>query len=237
MKIYVFTTKTLHHYFFLKKISEKLKIEKIFYKIDKIKFKFDTSNPYENYENQFETKYFNVTKSDIEKINQIQFEEINNINNLDLEFLHNQNNNLGIVFGCRKISKKLFSKFNLGMLNVHRGLTQYYRGLDSDYWPIYFNDFKNLGTTIHLIDENLDTGDILYQKKININNETKIYQLKALTTNIAVKGFLSILDNYSLSKKNAQKLNDKGKYFSAMERVKKIACEKNLANYLSSKNA
>ena len=123
------------------------------------------------------------------------------------------------------------------MLNAHRGLTQYYRGLDSDYWPIYFNDFNNLGTTIHLIDDNLDTGDIFYQKKINLINETKVYQLKALTTNIAVKGFLNILDNYVLCKKNAQKLHDKGKYFSAMERVKKIACAKNLENYLSSKNA
>ena len=64
-----------------------------------------------------------------------------------------------------KDCKKIYNKFNFGMLNIHKGLTQYYRGLDSEYWPIFFNEFDKLGTTIHKIDNNLDTGDIF--TKIN----------------------------------------------------------------------
>ena len=41
---------------------------------------------------------------------------------------------------------------------------QYYRGLDSDLWAIYHRDYKNIGVTIHMVDSELDTGEILYQE-------------------------------------------------------------------------
>ena len=233
MDIYVFTTRTDHHYYFIKKILNTKKIKRIIYETESIRFNYNTKNPFSDRENNFEKKFFKISMKDKKKINQIPYIEISNINYLNLDFIDNKKDNLAIVFGCRKIHKKIFNKFNFGMLNIHRGLTQYYRGLDSEYWPIFFNEFDKLGTTIHKIDNNLDTGDIFYQNKLSLNKKNKIFHLKALTTQIAVDGIIKILDNFDLFKKNSKKQISIGKYYSAMRSSFKKKCFKILDNYLS----
>lgn len=229
MNIFIFTTRTSHHYFFIKSISRRFKIRKIFYETKKTSFPYDTSKPFTESEYKFEYYKFNLRKNDIKNINKINYEEIDNINLLNLNFLNSKDNNLAIVFGCSKILPKVFSKFNFGMLNIHRGLTNYYRGLDSEYWPIYFKDFNKLGVTIHLINKNLDTGDVFFQEKILLEKKVKIYHLRALTTLIATKGIINIIKNYKYFKLNSKKLLIKGKYFSAISSKKLIRCN-NLLN-------
>ncbi len=233
MDIYVFTTRTDHHYYFIKKILNTKKIKRIIYETESIRFNYNTKNPFSDKESNYEKKFFKISMNDKKKINQIPYIEISNINYMNLDFIDNKKDNLAIVFGCRKIHKKIYNKFNFGMLNIHRGLTQYYRGLDSEYWPIFFNEFDKLGTTIHKIDNNLDTGDIFYQNKLSLNKKNKIFHLKALTTQIAVDGIIKILDNFDLFKKNSKKQILIGKYYSAMRSSLKKKCFKILDNYLS----
>ena len=90
-----------------------------------------------------------------------------------------------------------------------------------------------MGTTIHKIDNNLDTGEIFYQNKLSLNKKNKIFHLKALTTQIAVDGIIKILDNFDLFKKNSKKKILIGKYYSAMRSSLKKKCFKILDNYLS----
>ena len=78
-----------------------------------------------------------------------------------------------------KLIKILFQFFKFGLINVHRGIINKYRGLDSDLWAIYHKDLDNIGVTIHKVDENLDTGKRNRSKKIkNYKKKIKIYQLK-----------------------------------------------------------
>ena len=51
----------------------------------------------------------------------------------------------------------------------------------------FHNDFNNIGCTLHKIDDDLDTGDIIYQNKLDIKKVKHIYNLRALTTEIAIK--------------------------------------------------
>ena len=61
------------------------------------------------------------------------------------------------------------------------------------YWCIYHNDFKSLISTIHFLDKNLDTGNIIYRKKINFSPRNKIYHLRLLNTKILVYISLKLL--------------------------------------------
>ena len=54
-------------------------------------------------------------------------------------------------------------------LNCHMGILPFYRGMDVAQWPILNQDFSNIGLTTHIIDEGVDTGDILVHK-INLLN-------------------------------------------------------------------
>lgn len=62
------------------------------------------------------------------------------------------------------IRKEVISAFPKNIINLHISYLPYNRGSNPNFWSFMDNSPK--GVTIHLIDEGLDTGDILIQKKI-----------------------------------------------------------------------
>jgi len=54
-------------------------------------------------------------------------------------------------------------------INLHISLLPWNRGADPNFWSFVENSPK--GVTIHLIDEGIDTGNILLQKEIIFNEE------------------------------------------------------------------
>ena len=68
-----------------------------------------------------------------------------------------------VVYGTSLIKRALLSVMPKYVINLHAGLSPYYRGAATLYWPIYFMEPQNLGYTFHLIDLKIDHGDILHQ--------------------------------------------------------------------------
>lgn len=62
---------------------------------------------------------------------------------------------------------ELISKFTEGVLNLHPSLLPVGRGANPISWSIVNQQAQ--GVTLHLIDQNLDTGDIIFQKQITTN--------------------------------------------------------------------
>ena len=78
-----------------------------------------------------------------------------------------------ISFGYRKIiSKGLIERLDRPIINLHISYLPYNRGAYSNFWSFINNTPK--GVTIHEIDNGIDTGKIIYRKKINftIDKET-----------------------------------------------------------------
>ena len=76
-----------------------------------------------------------------------------------------------ISFGYRhKINKEVINLFkNNNIINLHHSYLPFNRGVDPNFWSIVDNNPS--GVTIHLIDENLDTGDILLQERVFFDYE------------------------------------------------------------------
>jgi methionyl-tRNA formyltransferase len=68
-----------------------------------------------------------------------------------------------LVNGTRIISKKILKCTTAVFINMHAGITPWYRGSHGGYWALYNNDAENFGTTIHLVDTGVDTGAVLKQ--------------------------------------------------------------------------
>lgn len=75
-----------------------------------------------------------------------------------------------VVNGTRIISKNILSSINVPFINTHMGVTPKYRGVHGGYWALANNDPNNCGVTIHLVDQGIDTGGILYQDIIHPDN-------------------------------------------------------------------
>ena len=66
-----------------------------------------------------------------------------------------------------KFKKPIINLPKIGTINAHPSLLPKYRG-PNPYMRVIMNGEKETGITFHLMDEHLDTGPILMQKRINI---------------------------------------------------------------------
>jgi len=75
-----------------------------------------------------------------------------------------------VSYGYRHILKKDVLDL-VPAINLHMSYLPWNRGVDPNYWSWVDNTPK--GYTIHLIDEGLDTGDILIRTEIPLDIETE----------------------------------------------------------------
>ena len=76
---------------------------------------------------------------------------------------------IGVVVAFRKIPKELWEIPNFGTFNLHASLLPNYRGAAPINWSIILKE-KVTGVTTFLINDNIDSGDLLLQEKISINH-------------------------------------------------------------------
>ncbi|MCB1380117.1 MAG: formyl transferase [Alphaproteobacteria bacterium] len=70
-----------------------------------------------------------------------------------------------LVIGTRIIGKDTLRSLDVPVINSHAGWNPKYRGQAGGYWALASGDPEYAGVTVHLVDEGVDTGDILYQDR------------------------------------------------------------------------
>jgi len=79
-----------------------------------------------------------------------------------------------------------------GCLNVHTALLPKYRGLMPTFW-VMRNDERETGVSVFLIDEGIDSGPILVQKRITIGNRS-LDQLIRETKRMGMDALIEAID-------------------------------------------
>ena len=91
----------------------------------------------------------------------------------DVAFLRKQAIDFVVSYGYRFLIKRPIIKYlNRKIVNLHISLLPWNRGADPNLWSFLEDTPK--GVTIHYVDEDLDTGDIIAQKKLvfDVEHET-----------------------------------------------------------------
>lgn len=78
--------------------------------------------------------------------------------------------NLNIVVAFRMLPKVVWGMPKYGTFNLHASLLPDYRGAAPINWAI-INGEKKSGITTFFIDEKIDTGNVIFQKEVAINDE------------------------------------------------------------------
>ncbi|MDB5222724.1 MAG: formyl transferase [Chitinophagaceae bacterium] len=76
-----------------------------------------------------------------------------------------------LVNGTRIISAHILNSIPARFINIHAGITPQYRGVHGGYWALVNNDKENCGVTVHFVDTGIDTGKIIYQKRITVTEK------------------------------------------------------------------
>ena len=234
MNILILSTISPHHTYFINKIDEVFKVSEVIYESRILNKEYETKSPFQNEEIKYEKRYFFNNRKD--KLRDgIKISKIENVNDIQVKDLIKKEYDAVIVFGCGKICSRIIEMFNFKIINVHRGIARKYRGLDSDLWAIYNDDYLNIGTTIHFVDEGLDTGDIIFEKKVNFTAFDMIYHLRSKTTDLAIQGVLDFLRNKKIDNLSKKKQSHVGKYYSAMPSSLKEECSKKFKEFIENK--
>jgi methionyl-tRNA formyltransferase len=70
-----------------------------------------------------------------------------------------------LVMGTRIIAPEVMHEVAVPFINYHAGVTPKYRGVHGGYWALASSDQENFGATVHLVDEGIDSGGVLYQAR------------------------------------------------------------------------
>lgn len=73
-----------------------------------------------------------------------------------------------ICYGSSLIKSKLLDIYKGRFLNVHLGLSPYYRGSGTNVWPLINDEPDMVGATFMYIDAGIDTGQIIHQVRADI---------------------------------------------------------------------
>lgn len=90
-----------------------------------------------------------------------------------------------------------------GCINVHGSLLPKYRGAAPMQWAL-MNGEKSTGITTMLMDEGLDTGDILLQRKISIDDQTTLGDLHDQLKQLGAECLKETIENLQLIKPRKQ---------------------------------
>jgi folate-dependent phosphoribosylglycinamide formyltransferase PurN len=95
-----------------------------------------------------------------------------------------------LVFGTGILREPLLSAFAGRIINIHLGLSPYYRGAGTNFWPLVNREPEYVGATIHYLDAGIDTGPIIAHARPLIERGDGPHDLGNKTIVAAVQALL-----------------------------------------------
>jgi len=104
------------------------------------------------------------------------------LNKLPLSYLDDfLKSDIYVVFGSSYIKSELVDFLvKQKTINIHAGVSPYYRGTDCNFWALYDNNPHLVGSTIHLLSKGLDSGPILYHAMSNLKTNPFEYTMSTV---------------------------------------------------------
>ena len=66
-----------------------------------------------------------------------------------------------LVFGTGLLRTRIIERFAGRIINLHLGLSPYYRGAGTNFWPLVNREPEFVGATVHYLDAGIDTGPLI----------------------------------------------------------------------------
>lgn len=82
-----------------------------------------------------------------------------------------------LTYGCSIIRPELIDAFPMQIINVHLGLSPYYRGSGTNYFPFVNDEPMFCGVTFMYIDAGIDTGEIIHQMRAKVKASDDIHSI------------------------------------------------------------
>ena len=106
---------------------------------------------------------------------------------------------LYVVFGASYIKGWLIDfLIEKKAVNIHMGLSPYYRGSSCNFWALYDNDPSYVGATIHMLSKGLDSGSMLYHCLPRLHENDNPFDFTMRSVLIAQESLVKKVDSGEL---------------------------------------
>lgn len=115
---------------------------------------------------------------------------------------------LFIIFGASYIKGWLADFLVMkNAINIHMGISPYYRGNSCNFWALYDNNPGYVGATIHLLTTGLDSGNMFFHciPKIRLNDSPFDFTMRSVL--VAHNGLCESIKNKKLFNTVSEKQN------------------------------
>jgi methionyl-tRNA formyltransferase len=250
MKIVVLTSNSLRHKFLANTLSSYCDDALIISECKPQISSFDDSKNYTKIENHFllrdntEKSFFPNDNYFIPKTLPIVYKEVNST--YVYEVIKNFKPDILIIFGSSIIKEPLISLLPTGhIINLHLGISPYYRGSGTNFWPFVNNELEYLGSTILHLDAGIDTGDIICHVRPKIELNDNVHTLGCKIIKSSVESLIKIIKLLDEGKKlnRVKQWDVKDRYYKtkdfdeiALSKYKNNLKNDMIKNYLESED-
>jgi phosphoribosylglycinamide formyltransferase-1 len=188
-RVIIITADELRHNYFIQKVSTFKNIKLLYSLCEKKNTREGYNIIKKNKKNNILVKHFldreksekkffhNFIKKKIKhKKILINKSEFNN-NKKIISKIKKSNPDIIISYGCSIIKGQLLKLYQKKIINIHLGLSPYYRGSGTNFWPFVTKKLQLIGATFMIIDSGIDTGPILFQLRARIYARDKIHDV------------------------------------------------------------
>ena len=99
------------------------------------------------------------------------------------------------AFGCSLVGADLIRSFGGRILNLHLGLSPYYRGSGTNFWALVDGRPELVGATFMYLDEGIDTGEVVHQIRARVLPGDTPHQISNRLIADAAIAYRSVLAN------------------------------------------
>jgi len=97
------------------------------------------------------------------------------------------------AFGCSIIGPPLIEAFAGPIVNLHLGLSPYYRGSGTNFWPLVNGEPELVGATFLHLDAGIDTGPVIHQLRARVHSGDSAHQIGNRVIADAAEAFPEVL--------------------------------------------
>ena len=117
-----------------------------------------------------------------------------------------------VVFGASYIKGWLIDYLTKrGALNIHMGISPYYRGSSCNFWALYDGHPECVGATVHMLSTGLDSGPMLYHALPKLDGANNPFEFTMRAAEAAQQSLVERIANkeiYSFTPQQQDKRNE-----------------------------
>jgi len=117
------------------------------------------------------------------------------------------------VCGTSILKDEVLSIPLLGVLNLHGGLSQKYRGLWTTHWAVVNEEPECIGATVHYVSPGIDDGDIILQGRPCLDGTENPESLYVKVVKLGVEMMVSAITDIQAGKVQRYPLETKGRLY------------------------